>query len=200
MAVRHEVNVASNARGAIRSLINDKPQIILAGTDAKKMDAYELLRHLQQEQINTPTIVVSPASGGKYQSVAMKLGAVAFLEYPIEEETLNETVTRILANGFAQKGKQPPITQEELDSNLTELEAKLNRHMKCFAGKNQVYINSFILGGGQKSKPRIALKCSLRQQYSQPPNVYYEYVRDVCCGNPTSCSAHQRFNEEHPER
>ena len=129
----------------------------------------------------------------------MKLGAASFLEYPLEEEALERAVSQATTANFTAKSEQPPVTPEEKNANLSELEASLNEQMQCFAGKNLVYLQSFILGGGRTSRPRIAIKCPLRKQYGDPPNVYYEYIRDVCCSDPSSCSAHQRFKQEHPE-
>ena len=114
-----------------------------------------------------------------------------------EQAVFDQAVSKVISADWSAKGEQPPITEEELQANLTELEAELNRRMQCFAGKNQVYLQSFILGGGRTSKPRIALKCSLRQEYGDPPNVYYEYIRDVCCSNPAACSAYQTFKAKH---
>ena len=196
---RHQVQTASDLRGALRSIGRNRPQLVVAGMNGQRTDAFELLRQMQREHTKLPTIVVASGGAGTYQAAAMKLGAAAFLEYPVEQQALNQAVTKTVTAEWTAKGKQPPITKEELSANLTELEAHLNRHMNCFAGKNQVYLQSFILGGGRKSKPRIALKCPLRKEYGEPPNVYYEYVRDLCCGDPTACSAYQTFKAKHPE-
>lgn len=86
----------------------------------------------------------------------------------------------------------PPIADEESNGNLSVLETSLNRDMKCVAGKNQVYIRSLLTGNGT-TKPRIALKCHLRRDMGQSPEVFYEHIRDVCCGNPEQCEAYRAF-------
>ncbi len=199
-AGRHEVLTTTNLRGAINCIAKHRPQLVIAGLNGQHGDAFELLRRMQRENRKMPTIVVASGGSGAYQAVAMKLGAAAFLEYPVEQHAFNEAIAATVTAEWTAKGEQPPITDEELNANLTELEDQLNRHMKCFAGKNQVFIQSFILGRGRKSKPRIALKCPLRQEYGEPPNVYYEYVRDVCCGNPEACPAYQTFVAKHPDQ
>lgn len=88
----------------------------------------------------------------------------------------------------------PPITEEELKANLSELERRLNREMKCPAGMNQVFLRSLLTGGGT-TRPRIALKCHLRRDIGQTPEVFYEHIRDVCCSNPESCEAYRRFKD-----
>ena len=195
----HQVAVTSDLRTGLKAMTKFRPQVVVVGMNGKRRDALELLAHMQRTKVTTPTIVVASSEAGMYQSAAMKLGAASFLEYPMEKEAFSQAVSQVTTADFAAKGEQPPITQEELEANLTELEEALNRRMQCFAGKNLVYLQSFILGGGQTSKPRIALKCPLRKQYGDPPNVYYEYVRDFCCANPSACLAYQRFKEEHPE-
>ncbi len=197
-SAHHEVQAVSDVRKAVKSLAKARPQLVLAGVNGKRTDAFELLRHMQQERLKVPTLLLAAGGAGAFQSVAMKMGASAVLEYPLEQQALDEAISKALTASWEKKGAQPDITSEELAGNLTELEARLNRQMKCFAGKNQVYIQSFILGCGRKSKPRIAVKCSLKQEYGEPPNVYYEYVRDVCCGNPETCSAYQTFKIKHP--
>ena len=90
----------------------------------------------------------------------------------------------------------PPLTPEELSRNLTLLERHLNRVMKCTAGKNQVYIRS-LLTGQNTTRPRIALKCPLRRDIGLTPEVFYEHIRDVCCGKHEECPAWQNFQARH---
>ncbi|MCH7812625.1 MAG: hypothetical protein IID40_01260 [Planctomycetes bacterium] len=193
----HQVTTASDVRAAFKALAKTRPALVVAGLNGKRRDALEFLGQLKRDGTKQPTIVVASAGEGVYEPLAMKLGAAAFLEYPVEQATLTRAISKVLTADFSEKGDQPPLTEEERSANLTELEATLNRRMKCFAGKNLVYLQSFVLGVGRTSKPRIALKCPLRQKYGDPPNVYYEYVRDVCCSNPESCSAYQTFKKRH---
>lgn len=84
----------------------------------------------------------------------------------------------------------PPIHPEELTANLTKLEHKLNRDMKCPAGKSQVFLRSLLTGTGT-TRPRIALKCHLRRQIGLPRDVFYEHIRDLCCTDPEQCEAYR---------
>ena len=90
----------------------------------------------------------------------------------------------------------PPLTPEELTTNLSLLERKLNKDMRCTAGKNQVYIRS-LLTGGSTTRPRVAMKCPLRRDIGLTPEVFYEHIRDVCCGDHESCPAWQAFRARH---
>lgn len=90
----------------------------------------------------------------------------------------------------------PPLTADEMTANLSVLERKLNREMVCHAGKNQVYLRSLLTGNGT-TRPRIALKCSLRRDIGQTPEVFYEHIRDVCCCDPEQCEAYRHFKARH---
>ncbi len=189
----HEVTLTKNIAQGLLSLSKVRPDLIVVGLDAKKKEALELLRQLKYAKTDVPTIVVGAAGAGALQPVAMKLGAAAFVEYPVEQHTFDQAVSKALQQDKDIHGTIPPITEEELQSNISEVENSFNRQMKCFAGKNQVYLQALIHGYNRTTRPRISLKCTLRKQYGQPPNVYYEYIRDVCCDDPGACSAYQKF-------
>lgn len=90
----------------------------------------------------------------------------------------------------------PPLTEEEMTGNLTEMERRLNAEMKCPAGKNQVFLRSLLTGRGTgTTPPRIALKCSFRRDIGQTPEVFYEHIRDVCCCDPEKCEAYRAFKD-----
>lgn len=92
------------------------------------------------------------------------------------------------------KEETPPLTPEETTGNLSILERKLNTEMRCPAGKNQVFIRSLILASGPTT-PRITLKCQLRRDIGQKPEVFFEHIRDVCCSNPEGCEAYKKFKD-----
>lgn len=192
-SLHHHVSVVEDLRQAARHLGKHPPDLILVGLEVRKKEAIQLLYYLRREDLNIPTVVIAGPGAGIHQVLAMRIGAAAFLEYPIERDTLNQTISQSLQAAKEAKGEVPPITEEEANANLTELERNLNRHMQCFAGKNQVYLQSLIVGRNHTTKPRVALKCPLRKQFGLPPTVYYEYIRDVCCGNPAGCPAFQEF-------
>lgn len=92
----------------------------------------------------------------------------------------------------------PPIALEERRANLSELEKSLNTQMKCHAGRNQVFVRSLLTGSGA-TKPRITLRCSLRKDIGLDQHVFYEHIRDVCCGDPEQCPAYQDFRKRFVE-
>ena len=194
-AVHHHAHPVSDVGTGLIAAAKRWPDVILAGFDAQRREALEVLRAMRHQKLHIPVIVIGTGGAGAFQAQLMSAGAGALLEYPFEPSALDQAISMLLQRVRDQYGQQPPISEEESAANLTELERDLNRKMVCVAGKNLVYLQSFILGDGQKSKPRIALKCPLRKEYGDPPNVYYEYIRDVCCKDPSVCAAYQKWRE-----
>ena len=198
---QHEVFSAKSVEAGVKLMRKAPPDLIVVGQDAKKQEATRLLRFMRDNQQILPVAVVVSRGGGVFQQMMMKLGARAFIEYPVEQETYEQALEEAMAPPPEDTGKTdhnlaepPPITKKELTSNLSMLENRLNRKMKCFAGKNQVFIRS-LLSGGQRSRPRICLKCPLRAEFGLNREVYFEFIRDVCCSKPSQCRALRMFQE-----
>ncbi len=190
---RHEFAAIDNLVKGVKAIATLKPDVIIVGHDRKKQEGARLLHFLRENTIRIPVIVVVSAGGGVAQPLLTKLGARGLLEYPVSEHEMNQAIEAALQARATELLGPRPITQEELNSNLSMLESSLNRDMKCFAGRNQVYLQSTILGVGVRTRPRIALRCALRAEYGLDRDVYYEYIRDVCCRDPDQCEAVQRF-------
>jgi len=188
----HQVTCAKNVKVGIKVIPKTCPDVILVGYDAKKEEAAQLLRHFKANAVRTPVVVVLSRGNKALQQVLAKLGAKGFLEAPIGQTQLDQVIDATLKADDEARSGPPPITDEELNSNLSMLEKELNRRMKCFAGKNQVFIRSLVLGGST-TKPRIALRCPLRAEYGLNRDVFYEFIRDVCCSNPRQCEAAVQF-------
>jgi FixJ family two-component response regulator len=191
-ALRHQTVSPGDLKTALKIIIKQKPALVLAGLDPVKKEAMVLMRYMKQYGATTPVIVVGGRGAGALQAAAMKAGAIAFLEFPVEQSRLDREISKAVQADIEASDALPPLTDEEIGANLTELEKKLNRHMLCPSGKNQVYIQSLIVGP-RKTPPRISLKCPLRREFGLKPDVYYEYIRDVCCNDPSACPAVQMF-------
>lgn len=191
--LRHEVVGAKHVSAGIKQIGRNKPDIIVVGHDSDKQEGARLLRYMRDNRVKIPVVAVISPGAGTAQPLLMKLGARGFAEYPMDQARFDQTVAGAIEAHEQATAPPPPVTPIELNSNLTQLEHKLNRAMKCVAGKNQVYIQS-VLGGGGRSRPRIALKCPLRGEYGLKKDVYFEWIRDVCCTEPGRCEAVQLFN------
>lgn len=193
----HQLEIAKDVETGVRLLSRSRPEVIVVGQDSKKEEGVRLLRYLKGNGIELPVVVIVSRGGGLFQPIVMKLGARGFLEYPVDQARFDQAIASALEVEAARvdlAANPPPITDEELNTNLSVLETALNRRMKCVAGRNQVFIQSIVLGrNSPKTKPRIALKCPLREEYGMVRDVYYEYIRDVCCSDPGQCPAVQQF-------
>jgi len=190
--VRHEVESARDLITGLKHMARMRPSVIVVGHDSHKQEGLRLLRYMRENVLKTPVVVVFASGAGSSQPALMKYGARAFLEYPVDDDRLERALAAALQAGSTSTAP-PPLTAEELAGNLSMMENKLNKHMKCFAGRNQVFLQTFI---GSGARPRIALKCGLRAEYGLNKDVYFEFIRDTCCGDPSRCEAVQRFNAE----
>ena len=149
---------------------------------------------LRARVLDTPVIVLLGRAGAVYKPALQELGAAAVLDYPLDRTRLKSQIAAALESAQQAAAGPPPVTEEELRSNLSLLETSLNRNMRCVAGRSQVFIQS-LLAGVMPTRPRICLRCPLRAEYGMPREVYYEYIRDVCCKEPDRCEAFRRFRE-----
>ncbi len=189
---RYLIEGAKNVKAGAKQMIKGKPDVVVIGQDTKE-EAARLLTYMRDNQMKKPAVVVVLARGmGMHQQKMMKLGAKGMVEYPVEKDRLCETIHKAMRQVEVVAAGPPPITQEELDSNLSMLENQLNQKMKCFAGRNQVFIRSMITGG-VAPQPRICVRCPLREEFGLNREVFYEFIRDVCCSEPGQCEAVQLF-------
>ena len=191
-SVHHKPITTGDVKSGLKMILKVSPVLAVVGLDAQKKEALQLLRYMKSYGSVVPVIVVAGAGAGILQMQTMKAGAKGFLEYPVDQPRFDREVSRVLQTKLDITATIPPITDEEKDANLSDLERTFNRKMKCHAGRNQVHLQSLIIGLA-KTKPRISLKCPLRSDFNMQPNVYYEYIRDVCCNDPSACPAMQQF-------
>jgi len=85
------------------------------------------------------------------------------------------------------------VNEEE---SLSELEARLNREMKCPMGKNQVYIHGSIIRASDGDPPEIRLRCKLRTMRGDRDPIGLAYIEKVCTRNPKLCPSYRSYYEE----
>lgn len=175
-------------------MLKIKPDVIIVGHDPKKKEGLRFLRYMRDNNVSTPVVVMVSSRGGDTQLQVVKLGARGFFEYPIDRGRLVALLLKAMEAKKISFATAPPVTEEELNSNLSMLEKELNGKMECFAGRNQVYLQS-LTQGGIRHRPRICIKCSLRAEYGLNREVYYEFIRDICCRDPDECEAVRLFKE-----
>ncbi len=188
-SAEHDVVTSGDLSGAVRELKTEKPDLLITQMDGKTPDAVRLLTHMRDYGLAVPTIVVAGRNCQDLKAAARKLGAKAFVERPVTRAGLEQAIAAVLNSPAPAPADVPLLTREEKSSNITQLAERLNRQMKCGAGSRQVFIQSFITGRRAKTKPRVCLKCKVRAEFGMRPHVYYEHIRDICCGDPHQCEA-----------
>lgn len=191
-SLHHKPIAVGDVKTGLKMILKVSPALAVVGLDSHKKEALQLLRHMKSYGSAVPVIVVAGSGAGALQMQAMKAGAKGFLEYPVDQARFDREITRVLQTRLDLTATLPPITDEEKGANLSDLERTLNRKMKCHAGRNQVHLQSLIIGL-TKIRPRISLQCAMRALFNMQANVYYEYIRDVCCNDPGACTAVQQF-------
>lgn len=192
LAGDHDVQVAEDVKVAVRLILANPPDCILIGQESQHQMATQLLGWLQRNVLKIPTIAIIARGGTASHPALLKLGVAGLLEMPINRQRLNDQIAAALAKAKQAAAGPPPITDEELDGNLSLLESALNRRMKCSAGQNQVFIQATLLGGAT-TRPRICLKCGVRAEFGLHREVYYCFIRDICCVDPDKCEAWRKF-------
>jgi len=191
----HEIVATDNLLKGIRQIAKVKPEVIVVGQDAARQEGTKLLTYLRDNRLKTAVVAVYSPDAKSSQPMLIRLGAKALVPVAADEPHLNEAIRKAMVLYTAQLAGPPPVTEEEHNSNLSFVERDLNRKMKCFAGANLVFIQSRLLGRAT-TKPRIMLRCPLRAEYGLTRDVYFEYIRAVCCGTPEMCEAYRQFNAD----
>ena len=102
--VQHAGFCAVTARDgvdAIETLTNleEAPDVFLLDVEMPRMDGYDLLTTLRQEEAfaQTPIIMITSRSGDKHREQAFSLGATDYLTKPVEDDTLVRTIQQHLS-------------------------------------------------------------------------------------------------------
>ncbi len=92
----HEILNALNGREGIEMAVSRSPDCILLDLIMPEIGGLEVLGLLRDKGLDIPTIVVTADIQESTRKKCMELGAVAFLNKPVKEDALNETIKRIL--------------------------------------------------------------------------------------------------------
>jgi len=189
---RFSVHKARDVAAGSEMMAKTRPDLVVVGHQARRDDAVRFLTWMRQNGHKPPVVVVLGPGTDLMNPKLLKLGVRGFVEHPPDKKRVQQAIDAAVKFRKAEDAPAPAVSAEEARSNLSELEKQLNGSMKCFAGLNKVFIQSHI---GSVSRPRICLKCPLRPEYGLSANVFYEFIRDVCCAGPNSCEAYSIFQQ-----
>ncbi len=123
----YPVNTASNGQEALACIANERPALVITDILMPKMDGFALAHRLRCDPLTShiPIIFLSATYvTPEDKAFALRLGAVRFLEKPVDTEELLLTVAEVLTTGPATF--PPPLKEQEFYSGYRErLENKL---------------------------------------------------------------------------
>jgi CheY-like chemotaxis protein len=91
----YEILEASNGREALEMIRTHTPNCILTDLLMPNMDGFEFLENLQAQKLKIPTIIVSADIQESSRDRCLELGAVAFINKPIKENIVRQTVQQV---------------------------------------------------------------------------------------------------------
>lgn len=185
----NDVVSVKTLKDAGKALTEARPDMAILRLDVKDPTGMEVLRLMKRSQIAAATIVVLPRQAGSLKTEAWQLGVRTFLSSPIRYEDFQKAMAEIKKDAGHNNTAMPEVTEAEHQANLSSLVSDLQKEMKCPAGSNRVLIRSVVTGLDKKSEPRVCLRCSIRQAVGLNEYVYYEHIRDCCCGQYKTCEA-----------
>ncbi len=125
----YPVNTAANGQEALEAIRRERPALVITDILMPKMDGFALAHRLRCDPKTSqiPVIFLSATFvTPEDKAFAMRLGAVRFLEKPVDTEEFLLTVAEVLTMGPATF--PPPLQEHEFYSGYRErLESKL-RH------------------------------------------------------------------------
>lgn len=165
-----------------------RPTLIVAALDLKYQDTLLLLQCLHNSHSSAPVVAIAKGAARGLESTARSLGVRFFVHNPGNASEIHVAMQQAVRSTPHTPTPEPPITSEESSQNISVLVNHLNETMKCHAGSGRVFLHSFIKWG-QQAVPRVCLRCPIRVSLGLPDYVYYEHIRDLCCGTPGKCEA-----------
>ena len=95
----YRVEQAEDGIDALIPLGRNKYDLILLDISMPKMDGYQLLEKIKEENIDTPVIFLTAKDKEEDEIKGLKLGAVAYIRKPFSKELLLLRIKKLLKNG-----------------------------------------------------------------------------------------------------
>ncbi len=92
----HDMTEAVDGKEAVSKALEEKPDCILLDLLMPEMNGFEVLEFLQKEESDIPVIVLSADIQDTTRSRCFELGVVDFINKPVVEESLRDTLNTVL--------------------------------------------------------------------------------------------------------
>ncbi|MFC6439477.1 response regulator [Bowmanella sp. JS7-9] len=88
------IHFAKHGEDALEQIRAGKGQLLLLDLNMPVLDGYETLKHIQEEALPTRTIVISGDIQPKAHNRVLELGALDFIQKPVNAETLQSLLSK----------------------------------------------------------------------------------------------------------
>ena len=165
----YPVVTAGNGEEALQIVPQEKPALVITDIMMPKMDGYTLAFNLRRnpETSQIPIIFLSATYvTPEDKAFAMSLGAVRFMEKPVDTEDFLLTVAEVLTNDHG--ALSPPMDKQQfLEGYRRRLEVKLGH-------KNAQIVRNERLLETLPDSLRISFEEMLRDNYAQRDQIQWE--------------------------
>ena len=95
----YQVETAADGETALETLRGEPPDLLILDLELPSMSGLELLRSIKEEDVKVDVITVSghPASAAHLGPDSLKLGAIDFIEKPIDLGYLENLIAKLQA-------------------------------------------------------------------------------------------------------
>ncbi len=93
-----KAEVALNGDEALKKVKDEEPEVMVLDLKMPGMDGLEVLQRVKGAYPTTQVIILTGHSTPETQEKARKMGAYAYLEKPVEMDSLMETINRAYSN------------------------------------------------------------------------------------------------------
>ncbi|MBT1452423.1 response regulator [Glaciecola sp. XM2] len=107
------IHFAKHGEEALDAICDNKGDLLLLDLNMPVMDGYETLKHIQDQQLNTTTIVISGDIQPEARERVLKLGAVDFIQKPVNADELRALLEKhnMLQKVQESQGPEPEIEE-----------------------------------------------------------------------------------------
>jgi response regulator RpfG family c-di-GMP phosphodiesterase len=113
-----EVSACGDMDTALRAIVHERPDAVIAEIQAGDIDALALCRTIQDRGAGTPVLLVAPGDDEGHYSLAMEAGAAEYLRRPITPELmvdrLRQAVTRTRSARAVRGEPELPVPTAEM--------------------------------------------------------------------------------------
>lgn len=187
-AEEYQVSIAENGRKAVEKLVRDKFDLIITDQQMPEMNGLELLRYIEKNSIEAPTIMIT-AYGTISQAVdAMQAGATDFIAKPFSVDELIRVVQRVTTEEVKEFSKKP---KKQKGRPIITQDSEMINTLKIAEAVAKSDATVLVQGESGTGKELIA-----RLIHNSSPRANQNFVAVNCAALPASLLESELFGHE----